>query len=167
MSKKKSKSSFFVFIFTFVLILMCVCVCICINVFGVGAGGNSIRACRINPGLVDPTNPHPSPDTRSVQHWYKYFLYLCTHKYEYKSQVKQKSTPTKITHPVQCGLVCMCGCVVELWRTVWQYTAADFQTNLTDPHSSSDMQSTALWVLTSVQYILCASWKYILCALCS
>ena len=119
MSKKKSKLSFFVFIFTFVLILMCVCVCICINVFGVGAGGNSIRACRINPGLVDPTNPHPSPDTRSVQHWYKYFLYLCTHKYEYKSQVKQKSTPTKITHPVQCGLVCMCGCVAELWRIVW------------------------------------------------
>ena len=61
----------------------------------------------------------------------------------------------------------MCGYVAALWRNVWQYTAADFQTNLTDPHSSSDMQSTALWVLTSVQYILCAFWQYILCSLCS
>ena len=58
-----------VFLFSHVFaVLVFVFVCIFVFVFAAGAGGNSIRACRINPGLVDPTNPHPSPDTRSVQH---------------------------------------------------------------------------------------------------
>ena len=102
-----------IFVFAF---LVFVFVCIIVFVFAAGAGGNSIRACRINPGLVDPTNPHPSPDTRSVQHWYKYFLYLFTKKYVYKSQVIRKSTPTNkhILSPVWLYMyVWMCGWVMK------------------------------------------------------
>ena len=98
--------AFLVFVFVFIIVF----------VFAAGAGGNSIRACRINPGLVDPTNPHPSPDTRSVQHWYKYFLYLFTQKYKYISQGIHKCTPTNkhILSPVWLSMyVWLCGWVMK------------------------------------------------------